>query len=102
MSHDTAGAADHAPGSAGGVGDAQRRGGFRAEVSLDRCTGTGRCVLTAPAACRFTDALVSEFDPHGAWTRAQVRAAADSCPMSAITVIEDEQGPARPAGRTAP
>jgi ferredoxin len=69
-----------------------REGGlvkFRAEVSHDLCTGTGRCLLTAPAAFRFNAERLSEFDPQGAWTREQVREAADACPMGAITVVEE-------------
>jgi ferredoxin len=111
MNQDSPGGADHGPGGAGRANGAEAGGGLRAaeaggslraEVSLDRCTGTGRCVLVAPAAFRFTPDLVSEFNPQGAWTRAQLRAAADACPMSAITVIEDGPDRARPPVRGAP
>jgi ferredoxin len=63
---------------------------FRAEVSHDLCTGTGRCVLVAPKAFRFNDQQLSIFDETGDWSREEVRQAADACPMSAITIIEDE------------
>lgn len=63
---------------------------FGAEVSHDLCTGTGRCVQIAPKAFRFNDELLSIFDATGAWSRAEVREAADACPMGAIKVIEGE------------
>ena len=63
---------------------------FRAEVSHDLCTGTGTCVQIAPKAFRFNDQRLSTFDETGAWSRVEVREAADACPMGAIRVIEDE------------
>lgn len=64
---------------------------FRAEVSHDHCTGTGRCVHTAPRAFRFNPERLSVFVADGGWTRGEVREAADACPMSAITVFEDDE-----------
>jgi ferredoxin len=61
---------------------------FRAKVSHDLCTGTGLCVQIAPKAFRFNDELLSVFDAAGDWSREEVRAAADACPMSAIIVFE--------------
>ena len=63
---------------------------IRAEVSHDRCVGVGMCVQVAAAAFRLNPAGLSEFQPHGNWTREAVEDAADACPMSAITIAEDD------------
>ncbi|MFG2039813.1 ferredoxin [Dactylosporangium sp. NPDC048998] len=61
----------------------------RATVDHDLCAGIGQCMLEAPGAFRFDEEGLSTFDPHGPWTEAQVRRAADLCPMGAIDVTTD-------------
>jgi ferredoxin len=64
---------------------------LRAEVSHNHCVGAGMCVYHSPEAFRFNAERLAVFDPDGGWTPAAMREAAESCPMSAITVFEDDQ-----------
>jgi len=59
-----------------------------AEVSHDRCVGAGTCLQLAPRAFEFNDRLLSVFAGGDGWTEAELREAAESCPMSAIRLIE--------------
>lgn len=64
---------------------------IRAEVSHELCTGTGECIRAAPHAFRYNKERLSIFkDGSAGWTLDQLREAADSCPMSAITIIGDD------------
>ena len=63
---------------------------LKAQVSHNHCVGAGMCVYHAPEAFRFNQERLAEFMPDGAWTAAEVREAIDSCPMSAISLIDDE------------
>ncbi|CAL9655333.1 ferredoxin [Streptomyces sp. Tu 3180] len=61
-------------------------------IDHDRCIGAGQCALVAPAVFdqRDEDGLaVLLADPPGDDQRAAVREAAESCPLSAISVRED-------------
>lgn len=64
-----------------------------ARVSHDLCIGTAMCTNLAPAAFRLNNDGQSEFQPEGAWKTDELYAAADGCPMSAITVADHEDGP---------
>ncbi|MGE3301724.1 MAG: ferredoxin [Hyphomonadaceae bacterium] len=64
------------------MSEAEKR---KAAVSHDLCVGVGMCVLTAPKAFRLNAEGLSE--PTGEDDEA-LQAAADACPMSAITLLD--------------
>ncbi|MGA5527220.1 ferredoxin [Streptomyces pseudogriseolus] len=63
-------------------------------IDHDRCIGAGQCALVAPGVFdqRDEDGLaVLLVDRPDGEQRAAVREAAESCPLSAISVREDRQ-----------
>jgi ferredoxin len=65
---------------------------MRVTVNRDSCCGTGQCVMTAPAVFDQSadDGTVLLLSPHPPDSEhPAVRVAAQSCPVSAIEVIED-------------
>ncbi|MEV6618295.1 ferredoxin [Streptomyces sp. NPDC051051] len=63
-------------------------------IDHDRCIGAGQCALIAPAVFdqRDEDGLaVLLVDRPGSDLHAAVQEAADSCPLSAISVREDRE-----------
>jgi ferredoxin len=62
---------------------------MRVEVDLATCENHGQCVFAAPAVFAFDDdeQLTYEADPATEHAEA-VRAAAASCPVRAITLVE--------------
>ncbi|MEV5357488.1 ferredoxin [Streptomyces sp. NPDC093516] len=63
-------------------------------IDHDRCIGAGQCALVAPAVFdqRDEDGLaVLLVDRPGGDQHAAVREAAESCPLSAISVREDRE-----------
>lgn len=62
---------------------------LRVEVSHDLCVGTSMCVQIAPGAFRLDSEGLSEFEEAGEWDVEDVLEAVDSCPMSAIRVVEE-------------
>jgi ferredoxin len=68
--------------------------GPRATVHHDRCMGVSMCVQAAPRAFRLNPQGQAEFQGPGTATLEELEDAADSCPMSAITVVAgDEDAP---------
>lgn len=63
-----------------------RAGPQPAEVDHDLCAGVAMCLQHAPGAFALDEAGQSVFAPTGAWTAADLEAAAEGCPMAAITV----------------
>jgi ferredoxin len=63
---------------------------LRAEVSHNLCVGAGMCVFQSPEAFKLNAERLAEFDPNGGWEPDAMREAAESCPMSAITLFEDD------------
>jgi ferredoxin len=63
---------------------------LRAVVSHNHCAGAGMCVYHSPEAFKFNEQRLAVFDPDGGWTAAAMREAAESCPMGAITILEDD------------
>lgn len=63
-----------------------------ATVSHDRCVGVSMCTQIAPGAFKLTAAGQAEFDPRGDWTVDALHEAADSCPMSAISITKIGKG----------
>jgi ferredoxin len=57
-----------------------------AVVDRDRCFGTGLCTQIAPGAFAADAAGLSQYR-DGDWDAADLQDAADSCPMSAISVV---------------
>lgn len=64
---------------------------LRAVVSHDACVGAGMCVYHCPEAFKFNAERLAVFDRNGGWTAEPMREAAESCPMGAITLFEDDQ-----------
>jgi len=65
---------------------------LKTAVNKPRCIGSGDCVETAPAVFQFDSEGKSDvIDPAGA-PDATILAAARSCPVKAITVIDEETG----------
>lgn len=64
---------------------------LRAEVSHDLCTGTAMCIRHAPHAFRYNRERQAIFKGPGAWTEEELHSAMESCPMSAITIVEDDE-----------
>jgi ferredoxin len=62
---------------------------LRAEVSHDLCVGSAMCLSLAPGAFRLDVNGLSIFE-SGRWDPAQLRDAADGCPMGAITLVDVE------------
>ncbi|MFF7859116.1 ferredoxin [Streptomyces sp. NPDC007904] len=63
-------------------------------IDHDRCIGAGQCAFVAPAVFdqRDEDGLaVLLVDRPGSDQRAAVREAAESCPLSAISVRENRK-----------
>ena len=66
---------------------------IRVEVDLTRCQGYGNCVGAAPGIFDLDDggqALVLRQPDAG--EESAIRAAARLCPVTAITVVEDDPG----------
>ncbi len=61
----------------------------RATVDHDRCAGVTICTQVAPGAFAINDDGQSQFQA-GRWELADLREAADGCPMSAIAVFADD------------
>lgn len=65
---------------------------YKAEVDPDLCTAAQMCVSTAPHAFAFDeDAFVSRAG-DGPFDDDDVRLAAESCPVEAITLFDAETG----------
>ena len=60
----------------------------RAEVDHDRCMGTSMCTQAAARAFRLNQDGQAEFQGVGLATLEELREAAMSCPMAAITIVE--------------
>jgi ferredoxin len=66
---------------------------MRITVDRDRCIGSGNCSFYAPATFDLDDELkVTVVDPDGDSAEDQ-RAAADGCPVKAITLHPDGPDP---------
>lgn len=66
----------------------------RAYVNPDLCIGCGLCVSTVPEVFQLNDEGISEVyaePPEDKWDA--VYEAVDSCPVKAISVIDEEQLP---------
>ena len=61
---------------------------YRIEIDRSLCSGFGSCAELAPASFRLGADGVAEADPRAG--DAAVLDAAASCPMGAITVVEEE------------
>lgn len=61
-------------------------------VNQAKCIASGDCVETAPTVFGFNDDGKSEVIDQQAADQATVIAAARSCPVKAITVIDEENG----------
>jgi ferredoxin len=62
---------------------------MKVTIDRDMCTGIGNCVVVAPAAFKLDDKnKVVLLDP-GTVNKEKLVEAAESCPMEAITVIDD-------------
>ncbi len=68
----------------------QRRPPIRVEVSHDHCMGVSMCTQAAPRAFRLNEHGQAVYQGGGTASLAELHAAAASCPMSAIKVIEEE------------
>lgn len=60
---------------------------LRAEVDHDLCAGVAMCLQVAPGAFALDEEGQSLFRPSGPWTETELEEAADSCPMTAITLL---------------
>jgi ferredoxin len=58
----------------------------RVTIDLDRCVGVGMCLQHAPHAFMSDPGGQSMLRPDAEWTIEELVEAADSCPMSAITL----------------
>jgi ferredoxin len=67
-------------------------GAMRVELDVDRCVGSGMCVLAAPDVFdQNEDGVVELLDDHpSAEQRAAVRDAAVRCPASVIWIEEND------------
>lgn len=64
---------------------------MKVRVDRDICTGIGNCVVVAPGVFRLDEAKRAVvIDPAGA-DRDKLVEAAESCPMEAI-IVEDDNG----------
>jgi ferredoxin len=64
----------------------------KVSVNKTRCISSGDCVETAPAVFQLdADEKSDVVNPHGA-PDATILAAARSCPVKAITVVNEETG----------
>jgi ferredoxin len=65
---------------------------LKVTVNKNRCIGSEDCVETAPAVFQLDDDGKSDvFNPAGA-PEATILAAARSCPVKAIAVVNEETG----------
>ncbi|MBO0727673.1 MAG: ferredoxin [Acidimicrobiaceae bacterium] len=66
---------------------------MKIKVDMDRCQHYGQCVFEAPQTFRFNDEdrleYTAAFDERDLDS---VQAAADVCPMQAITLAHDDAG----------
>ena len=60
----------------------------RVEISHDECMGVSMCTQAAPGAFRLNENGQSVYQGEGTASREQLHAAAASCPMAAIKVVE--------------
>jgi ferredoxin len=63
---------------------------IRAVVDHERCAGVTMCIQAAPGAFAVNDDGQAEFQ-RGDWPEQDLIEAADSCPMSAITVLRGDR-----------
>ena len=65
---------------------------LRVSVDLDKCVGNAMCETYAPKVFVLNDDRQSTVADSHADTLETIMAAAEDCPVSAITVIDDETG----------
>ena len=65
---------------------------LRVSVDLDICVGTAMCETYAPKVFVLNDDRQSTVADPNADTEENIMEAAQDCPVSAITVIDDETG----------
>jgi ferredoxin len=61
----------------------------RAVVDHERCAGVQMCTVAAPGAFAINEDGLSEFQ-SGDWDQRDLTEAAQTCPMSAITVFNGD------------
>ncbi len=61
-------------------------------VNKNRCIASGDCVETAPSVFRLDDEGKSEDANENGGTEGTIIAAARSCPVKAITIVNEETG----------
>ncbi|MQA17106.1 MAG: ferredoxin [Pseudonocardiaceae bacterium] len=64
-----------------------------AYVDHDLCTGATMCLQMARGGFELDEAGQSVFRPGGQWAASDLEAAADSCPMAAISLVRDPRKP---------
>ena len=65
---------------------------LRVSVDLDICVGNAMCETYAPKVFVLNDDRQSTVEDPNADTEENIMEAAQDCPVSAITVIDDETG----------
>jgi ferredoxin len=65
---------------------------MRIAIDRERCIGSGNCSFYAPATFDLDDDLKAVVIDPGGDTDEDVTAAADGCPVKAITLQADEVG----------
>lgn len=68
----------------------RRAAKIRAVVDHDLCAGVAECIQIAPGAFRLGDDGLAVAAEPGRFTADELAEAADSCPMSAITIVPDD------------
>ncbi|MQA82533.1 MAG: ferredoxin [Streptosporangiales bacterium] len=61
----------------------------RAYVDHDLCTGVTMCLQMAREGFELDETGQSVFRPSGRWTPSDLEAAADACPMAAISLLKE-------------
>ena len=62
---------------------------MKVKVDRDMCTGIGNCVVVAPTVFKLDEQNKAVVLDPGTVSKDKLVEAAESCPMEAITVIDD-------------